>query len=210
MKRSAAEKHATDGAQPAVRKGRPGGRSARIRRAVIDAAMRMIEERGVEGLNVAEIAGAIGVHESTIYRRWGSRDALIVETLLTSMDQTIPVPDTGNIRVDLRTFLQASADFLQSETGASLTRSAFATASQGNSPLRRAYWTARFSHTGAMIQRAIDRGELRPETDAETVLAAIIGPLYLRLLVLDQPLDDHFLDRLAATVLDGIVKKGRG
>jgi AcrR family transcriptional regulator len=191
---------------PAAPKRRPGGRSARIRAAVMNTAMNMLREHGsAEGLHVAEIAARVGVPESTIYRHWRSREELLVETVMAHMNESIPLPDTGSFRSDLHVVLQESATFLQSPEGRLLTRSMFATMKHEESKVRQMYWTARFSHTGGMIQRAIERGEIAPEIDPNVVMTALTGALYVRLLVLDAPLDELFLDQLARIVLEGVM-----
>jgi len=193
--------------EPVVPKRRPGGRSARIRAAVIEAVMDMLRERGIEGLNIAEIATMVGVPESTIYRRWRSREELVVEAVLAQMNETIPLPDTGSFRTDLEAFLQQSATFLESPDGVLLTRSMFATMNHVNSQARQTYWTARFSHTGMLVQRAIARGEIAPEVDASVLMTALTGALYVRMLVLEAPLDQPFLDQLVHIVLEGAMKR---
>ncbi|WP_165423091.1 TetR/AcrR family transcriptional regulator [Ktedonosporobacter rubrisoli] len=186
---------------------RPGGRSTRIRTAVLQATMSMLRERGLEGLNVAEIAATIGIPESTIYRHWRSREELVVATALAHMDETIQLPDTGSLRSDIQIFLQDSASFLQSTEGQLFTRSMFATMNRTESQVRQEYWMSRFSHTGLLIQRAIERGEVAPETDPNVIMTALIGALYVRLLVLDAPLDAAFLRQLELMLLDGILQK---
>ena len=192
--------------KPGILKRRPGGRSARIRAAVIETTMEMLREQGsAEQLRVAEVAARVGVPESTIYRHWKSREELLVDVVMEHMEETLPLPDTGSFSADLLTFLQASATFLQSSEGRLLTRSMFATMKRDDSRIRQIYWTTRFSHTGAMIQRAIERGEIAPETDPNVVMTALTGALYVRLLVLDAPLDEFFLEQLARMILDGLV-----
>lgn len=190
---------------PAAPKRRPGGRSARIRTAVMDATMKMLRDRGMEGLNVAEIASQVGVPESTIYRHWRTREELVVETVLLRMDTTIPLPDTGSFRGDIQTLLQESATFLQSPDGVLLTRSMFATMNHAESRARQVYWTARFSHTGMIVQRAIERGEIAPETDPSAFMTALTGALYVRMLVLEAPLDGPFLAQLERMLLYGVL-----
>lgn len=191
---------------PPVSKRRPGGRSARIRAAVLKTTMDMLHEQGsAEALHVAEVAARVGIPESTIYRHWKSREELLVETVMLHMEATIPLPDTGSFQTDLQMFLQASATFLQSPEGRLLTRSMFATMKHEDSHVRQIYWLSRFSHTGAMIQRAIERGEIAPETDANVVMTALTGALYVRLLVLDAPLDPLFLEQLARMILKGVM-----
>lgn len=188
-------------------KRRPGGRSMRIRNAVMDAVMKMLEERGIEGFNVAEIAASVGVPESTIYRRWGNRDGLLIDTVMTRMGETIPIPDTGNFRSDLHAFLQQSAVFLQSPAGRLLARPMFSSLSHADALARQTYWTARFKHTGIMIQRSIERGEVAPETSPEAVMTMLTGAFYVRILVLNAPLDQPFLDQIEQIVLRGVEQR---
>lgn len=120
------------------------------------------------------------------------------------MAEVIPLPDTGSLRADLSIFLHESAVFLESPAGRLLTRSMFATMKHEESHIRQVYWQTRISHTSALFQRAIARGEVAPETDACVVVTALIGALYVRLLVLNAPLDQPFLDQLASMVLHGV------
>jgi AcrR family transcriptional regulator len=194
--------------EPPTPRRRPGGRSTRIRTAVMDAVMDMLRERGsAEGLHVAEVAARVGVPESTIYRQWRSRAELLVEAVMAHMKDTIPLPDTGSFRSDLHVFLQDSATFLQSPEGTLLTRSMFATMNHEDSKVRHVYWMTRFSHTGMMVQRAIERGEIAADVDPTLLMTALTGALYVRMLVLDEPLDESFLGQLAWMVLEGIVKR---
>ena len=52
---------------------RPGGRSSRVRAAVLGATLEALVQGGYEALSIAEVAARSGVHESTIYRRWGTK-----------------------------------------------------------------------------------------------------------------------------------------
>jgi AcrR family transcriptional regulator len=168
--------------------------------------MNMLREQGsAEGLHVAEVAARVGVPESTIYRHWKSREELLVETVMAHMHETIPLPDTGSFRTDLRIFLRESAGFLESPEGRLLTRSMFATMKHEDSKVRQVYWMTRFSHTGIMIQRAIERGEIAPEVNPTMVMTALIGALYVRMLVLDATLDTPFLEQLAQMILEGVI-----
>jgi AcrR family transcriptional regulator len=191
----------------AAPKRRPGGRSARIRAAVLETTMNMLREQGgsSEGLYVAEVAARVGVPESTIYRHWKSREELLVETVMAHMQESIPLPDTGSFRTDLQTFLRESAAFLESPEGRLVTRSMFATMKHEDSKVRQTYWMTRFSHTGTMIQRAIERGEIAPEINPNMVMTVLTGALYVRMLVLDAPLDERFLEQLVQIVLEGVM-----
>src|SRR5690348_14075796 len=75
---------------------RPGGRNARIRAAVFEATFRLLEEKGYEALSFAAIASCSGVHEATLYRRWKTKERLVIAAANHRIRDDIPVPDTGS------------------------------------------------------------------------------------------------------------------
>jgi AcrR family transcriptional regulator len=58
---------------------RPGGRSSRVRAAVLDATLATLMEHGYDAVTVSDVARAAGVHPTTVYRRWGGRPQLVAE-----------------------------------------------------------------------------------------------------------------------------------
>src|SRR5918992_5228630 len=81
---------------------RPGGRTARVREAVIAATYDELAERGYAGLTVERVALRSGVHKTTLYRRWGGVDGLLADALAWSSLEPWDVPDTGTLEGDLR------------------------------------------------------------------------------------------------------------
>src|SRR5947209_9777507 len=98
-----------------------GGRSARVRAAVLDATLAVLAEEG-DAFSIPHVAARAGVHETSIYRRWGSREALIADAVTSRIGAEIPVPDTGSLRGDLVTLLENSIRFLGSPLGTQLVR----------------------------------------------------------------------------------------
>src|SRR3712207_1543584 len=88
--------------QPRVGERRPGGRSARVRAAVLSATIDALVDVGYDGLSVEDVARRAGVHKTTVYRRWPTRAALVAEATRERSQQVIPVPDTGTLAGDLR------------------------------------------------------------------------------------------------------------
>jgi len=56
------------------------------------------------------IAKRANVSKETLYRWWHSKTEVILDTLAERGQQTIPLPDTGTLRGDLRGFLRATVD----------------------------------------------------------------------------------------------------
>jgi AcrR family transcriptional regulator len=184
---------------------RTGGRSARVRQAVLDATVAAVAEHGPDRLSVADVAARAGVHETSIYRRWGTRERLLVDALLRMSELHLPIPDTGSLREDLAAFARSLLAYLDSAVGAAGLR-ALATQSEDPAILeaREEFWGRRYEIARVMVDRAVARGEVPAGTDPRLALEALIGPLNLRALLTSEPLDASLPDRLAAIVVDGI------
>jgi hypothetical protein len=63
------------------------------------------------------------------------------------------------------------------------------------------YWGWRRSSVAAILERCVERGEVRPNLDPEQVLDALDGPILVRLMVTRAPLNGEFVDRLADQVM---------
>src|SRR5580704_17090023 len=80
---------------------RPGGRSARVRAAVLEATLDELAENGYAAMTMQGVADRAGVNKTSLYRRWAGKAGLLAEALLaTSADVTDP-PATGEMRRDL-------------------------------------------------------------------------------------------------------------
>jgi AcrR family transcriptional regulator len=184
---------------------RPGGRSARVRRAVLEATLDVLMDKGIDQLSIAEVAARSGVRDTSIYRRWGTRDRLMIDALLLASEHELPVPDTGSLRGDLVEFAGALASLLSKPLGRAF---AHALAGPSEDPVmdeaRTQYFQTRLEMASAIIERAIARGELPEGADAALALEALISPLHFRTLVSRQSLDDGLPGRLADLVIHGL------
>ena len=178
---------------------RPGGRSARVREAVLQSAFSLLAEKGFEALTIADVAAQAGVHETSIYRRWRTKDALAIEATVQFAKSAVPVPDTGALRSDLVAFVKSLIALLRSPQGQTMlalgqSQDAHVVAARQN------LFRLRRELVQPMFDRAVARGELPPDADAWLFLETLIAPLYLRLLVTGEPLEDwpheEMVDRL--------------
>jgi AcrR family transcriptional regulator len=184
---------------------RPGGRSARVRREVLAATLRMLLEEGLNATTIPAIAERSGVHHTSIYRRWKDRGALIREAALSAVDAAAPVPDTGNLRSDLIAILNDVRNLLSSPLGTVLLDVARSRDDDLNE-LRRTYWDARLDHCSAIVDRAVARGELPAGTDHRLVFELLIGPLHARILLSPDSLNDVKTTTIVDAVLNGVAK----
>jgi AcrR family transcriptional regulator len=184
---------------------RPGGRTARVRAAVLAAAFDELVAVGYGPFSMESVARRADVHKTTVYRNWGSREALIAAAVQQHTAQAVPMPDTGAVADDLHLVAQAIVANIAAPDSAQLVR-AFVSEAHSIPEIRqagRAFWAERFGLVADVVRRGIDRGELPADTDAELLVEAIVAPLYLRLLVTDRPISAKYAERVVDSVLSG-------
>jgi AcrR family transcriptional regulator len=191
-------------ASPGPRR-RTGGRSARIQAAVFEATIQVLQEKGYEALSFATIGERTGVHETTLYRRWKTREQLVVDAVASRVAQDIPIPDTGTLRSDLIQLLQLLRTFLQSPVGQALIQTGIAARNvSAIGTFSKDYWQRRSTLLRPLFERAIVRGELSAQTDIPLLFEMLIGVLYVRLFLLGESLDETLPERIVDLVLSGV------
>jgi AcrR family transcriptional regulator len=184
---------------------RPGGRSARVRAAVLHATLEAMAEYGLGGVTISEIARRAGVHATSVQRRWGTAENVMLDAMLTRSQEELPVPDTGTLRGDLIAFARLVATYLATPLGTALSRTmAVAEDDPDMADGRLQFWRARYDIARVMISRAIERRELAAGTDSQLALELLIAPLHFRALLTRQRIDDSFIEQVVDTLLGGL------
>lgn len=130
------------------------------------------------------IARRADVHPTTLYRRWASADALILEAVGDRSESNVLIPDTGNFGNDLEAFLHNLDDYVRSPLGRALLRIQVSGVDDA-SGIGSAFWMDRFSKASIMVARAVARGEIPASADSRCILELAIAPIYLHALVLN-------------------------
>jgi AcrR family transcriptional regulator len=165
--------------QPERRTGRP--RSARADAAILRAALELLLEDGYEGMTIEGVAERAGVGKATIYRRWDSKAELIA-ALLSSFNDESRVPDAGSVRGDLAAMvrdLQGRPGFemLVPMIGRIISLAAANPAFM--EILYRHHIAPRRRIVAQILQRGIERGELRADLDVDGVVNLFGGRIIL-------------------------------
>ena len=182
---------------------RPLGRGPKVRAAVLAATLAELTEGGYAALTVDNVAHRAGVHKTTIYRRWPDRESLIVDALTDHIAIDVPIPDTHAIETDLRELARSLVNMLTSPTGQAIIATMLSDAARipGVADARRRLFDDRLRRAEPVITRAIDRGELPTATDPAELLKTLVAPIYFRLLITAEPIDETTADHATQIVL---------
>jgi AcrR family transcriptional regulator len=178
---------------------RPGGRSARVTAAVYEAVDALLNSCGPGGFTVADVARRAGVNPTSIHRRWGSVEAVVLEIEAARLSEISPLPDSGSLRGDLLGYARtAAADITRPGRLAFL--QALISARDVSDEQRSGPLLQRAAELQTMLDRARDRGE--PSLHYTAVVDCILAPIYLRYLLglgIDEPDLHLFVDRTLAS-----------
>lgn len=173
------------------RRGRP--RDPALDRAIVDSARAVLARRGFTGTSMEEIARTAGVGKDTLYRRWKSKEALAQHVLTVLAAENVPVPADDDPTYALFVFLQDIVRLnTRSDFGAIL--AGIVGESARNPKLATAFhefWAERRSIAAGLVRRIV-----APETPDEKIsriLDHVLGPIYYRLLLSGDPIDDAYL-----------------
>lgn len=187
------------------RPGRP--RDVRADAAIIEAAVAVLADKGPGGFTVDAVATRAGCGKATIYRRWPSRAALLLDTAH-HMGLEPGDIDTGSVRDDLIAMLTELGDKMRDTASGRILPGVIAEASV--QPEMRAVLAAfiddRRERPRELIAQAVARGELPEGTDVELLLDLLGGTVIYRELIACRPTDRAYNARLVDRVLSGLAR----
>ena len=188
------------------RQGRP--RSERGHDAILQAAGRLLVERGLAATSVDAIAAEAEVSKATIYRWWPSKEELMVEAVGHLRGELPPPPCTDDPRADLVvTVRDGLRRFAASEARGKLfprLLDASVDSAKVADAWRRQLVLPRRRQIAAILERAIEGGLLPSGTDLELAVDLLVAPIIYRLHVTGAPATDALAERLVDVVWAGL------
>jgi AcrR family transcriptional regulator len=190
-------------AEAEVRRGRP--RSDRAHRAILDATRDLLVTGGFSGLRLEHVAARAGVGKATIYRRWPTRQALVLELLAELVSPYLATHETGDTRAELLDSVRnAQRAITETDFGPVIRAclSQIAVDPTLGDPFRAQVVAHRRAEVARVIERGIARGDLRPDADVDLATELLVGPIYFRLMFGGE-LDADFSDRVVDAFVEG-------
>ena len=194
----------------AARPRRPGRpRSEEADRAIIDAALCVFAESGVEGLCIEKVAAKAGVGKATIYRRWPGKEDLLLDALA-ALKTPLPEPRGDSVREDLLALIQAmSSDYADPRRAREF---ALLLGEGAKFPRLMAKYTEtvmepRREVIRSVLRRGAGSGELRPDVDVEVALFMLTGAVIARGKHQSEAIPADYAQRVVDELLAGLAPR---
>ena len=157
-------------------------RSIEAHEKVLNAALNLFAERGIEATSMDAIAQTSGVSKATIYNHWSDKEALLLEVMLmlNGLDREPEDVDTGDLQRDLTTVLTRKPPDQFENARNRMMPSLIAYA--GLHPEFGKAWRHRVMEPPRqclknILRRGISRGQLPRDLDLESAMALLLGPM---------------------------------
>ena len=174
-------------------------------RVILDATLDVLAESGYDGMTIDMVAARAKAGKATLYRRWASKGELVIDAVASVKPPADldALPDTGSLRGDLIASLKAPTT---EHAERKLKIMAGIVSLLNTDPaladvVQRALIEPTAAVNRVLIQRAIDRGEVSPDCDIETL--AVVAPAMAAYRTLFQrlPIDSDYI----VSIIDGVV-----
>ena len=192
---------------PAKGPGRP--RDPEADRAILHATIELLAEEGYDGLSIEAVAARAGVGKTTVYRRWPSKEPLVVDAIkhYKTPEDVHPPREDETTRVALTRVLGGFTKAVGRSEGGRMMAGLIAEMARNPElakAVRAGILDRRQGVVFSILQRGIERGEVRPDIDLEVVADMLSGIVVMRVLLTGGPVTPHLMRAAVDAILDGI------
>lgn len=175
-------------------------------RAIMDAIVELLIERGYREVTIEGVAARAGVAKTTIYRRWPSKADMVVEAVCCA-GKDCPVEAACDGFEPVVCGLERMLSALSCSQVAKIV-SGLAVEMPHNAELaetvRERLVKPNRAAMCALLRQGVASGELRADLDPEFVADLLVGPLFFRMLISGEPLSPELPGRTVSELLRGI------
>ncbi|MBE1582903.1 TetR/AcrR family transcriptional regulator [Nonomuraea angiospora] len=182
-------------------------RGASRTEAIMRTTLELGQEIGYAKLSIEAVAARAGAGKHTIYRRWPSKGALLLDSLLSLHESDLDYPDTGDITTDLRQQIYAAIDLMARPPFGPLYQALVGEAQydpQVAAALNERFIAPQTNKTVARLKKAQDQGQLARGFNLDLAMAILSGPLYFQFLITHEPLTHEYVDQILDSLFAGM------
>ncbi|HWC78366.1 MAG TPA: TetR/AcrR family transcriptional regulator [Pseudonocardiaceae bacterium] len=183
------------------------GITAAINQAVLDE----LVEKGYARLSMEGVAKRAGAGKSALYRRWSTKQEMVLAVLAEFSVPMADIPETGSLRGDIKASITAIIDWMTHPMFGRIMPDLIAESARNpelGQAIKRAIGEPRRMLARAKLERAVRRGELPPDTDLELAQDLLAAPVYWRMVVRQTPIEPDYLDRVTDALLRALAVPG--
>jgi AcrR family transcriptional regulator len=172
---------------------------------ILDVALHLMAELGYARMSMDQVATRAGVTKPTIYRRYPGKIQLAMAAIVAYCADA-PVPETGDTRADLLGQLDQLRRALDRPNGMGMVGTVLSEEYQTPELLasfREQLVAPRRQAIYMILERARDRGELRPDADLTITATLLVGAYYAHYLG-GTPFPNDWSERVLDAVLRSI------
>lgn len=178
-------------------------RSAAADEAILSATLDLLRCTGYAGLTMQAVIERSGVSSATLYRRWPAKHELVAAAVASLAPEQLDI-DTGTLEGDLLAFARHLAHTLEARGNLTALLALDEPDAALADALRAKLLEPRLDALGAILRRAVARGELASAPSPAMALPLLVGPLHYRLQILGDALSPAFVRLVARTAAAGL------
>jgi AcrR family transcriptional regulator len=176
------------------------------------AILQLLADVGYGALTMDAVASEAGVGKATIYRRWRTKQDLVVDTISELARIEGSTPDTGTLEGDLREMMHGYVTVLTGPTGAAI-KSLLSTIPH-HPALAEAFRSGPVAEWGKRVEevwaRAEGRGEVPAGMDHSMISETVGAVLVQRWLITGAPIDNSVADQVLDAVVMPVIRHALG
>ncbi len=198
---------ATEAAEAECHRGPGRPRSPEVDQAIRRATLDLLAEESFDALTIEGVAARAGCGKATIYRRWPSKSALVVDAVASCREAGFQPPDTGSASDDLLAYVRGFVQHLRTSDAARVMPALVAELARNAdlaTAFREGFVAPRRARVLEAVRRGVERGEVRAGVDPEVVADAVVALLMHRFLITGMEIDDDLPERVLDILWRGI------
>lgn len=190
----------------AQKPGRP--RCEETKNTILSTAYEMLIELGFKTVTVDGIAEKAGVSKATIYKWWPNKAAVVLDGFFEATANLLPIPDTGDVKEDLLIQVNNLTSFFLSSKGKGITELIAEGQFDQNiaEEFRKRYIMPRRQITRSILERGINKGQLKKDVDVDLLIDLLYAPTFYRILVSGESINKEYIEKVLEHTMKGCLQ----
>lgn len=171
-----------------------------VTRSIWRAAIIELARVGYDQMSMDAVAKRAGVGKAALYRRWNSKEAMVVAMITAIELEIVQAEDRGSLRDDIKSYVEAGLRLMRRPLATRILPDLYAEMCRDTllaKAIRDTVYARKRDSIVTLLDRAIERGELSPKMNVDMAFDIIVGTLYWRVIVARSSLNEQQVNEMA-------------